>query len=929
MNKTINGIDFRWTFDWSLPPRSDVRWVIAGLLFSYLLLGIFVLGFGRKPEQILAVMALAAFFEIVFSGFVRGKVVFPLSALITSLSLCILLNYTYSFRYLWIPVFVAIASKYVVTLRGRHFFNPALFGIVFSIVFLGDVISMAPAYQWYGSAESAWVMGWFVLTAALLLFVFRIDRAVLALSFLFFFTLATAVRAYIMSHVVHFETLFVGALTSPAFYLFAFYMITDPATSPPNRREQVMVGFCIAALDLVLHKMLSYYTFFYAGIMVAGVRFLWKHWQFYRENPAAWRISWLEAAPRRGTLALAVVLPLYLGAWRSLGDAPAQERNWGFRLEAVPTEHSGLGWAQSNILQEADPRVAHVAKWVMSVGDAVACADVDNDGLQDVFLTQTLKAAAWQAKLYLNKGDFHFEKTPIPDLERYLGDAKTHGLPSAALFFDYDNDGDQDLLVGFSFGYSHLFENRLLPDGRLNFVEKSVDFFQNERTVCLAANVFDYNRDGAPDLFVSNTLPPYMTDYLPEKVPFNLFNLPPARYDGDRRMLHFMHESWQNANNGGKNYVVANMGRGRDFRADTAMNRSLPETRWSLAIGTSDLNGDDWPDLYIANDFGRDDCYLNQGGTALRRQQGRFFGEIGLDTYKGMNTTVSDFDGDGQEDVYISNVYHEMQAEGSLLWANKTSKGADKVDLKERAAQMNILNIHRFGWGATACDLDLDGFPDVVQTNGMTDASWDSLYPERSDYWYYQMQVARTGPEIHSYADKWADIRGRSIYENEADCIFMNQQGQHFTDAAAALGFSHRENTRAVAAADFDNDGDADLLVTDQYGAPKLYRNNQTKARQWAGLVLCGNGASCSRDAVGTKVWLRYKQNGKEKSQFRELHALNGFSSQGDPRLLFGFGDETIEQAKIRIRWTDGTEQVMDLPGTGKYVKITQNQPFN
>ncbi|MDZ7846359.1 MAG: hypothetical protein U5L96_06135 [Owenweeksia sp.] len=80
--------------------------------------------------------------------------------------------------------------------------------------------------------------------------------------------------------------------------------------------------------------------------------------------------------------------------------------------------------------------------------------------------------------------------------------------------------------------------------------------------------------------------------------------------------------------------------------------------------------------------------------------------------------------------------------------------------------------------GAAVEDLNLDGWTDIVQANGMVGDDYDSLYPYRDDYWYYQAQIAKTGPEIHAYAHNWADIRGRSIYEDERDCIFLDNAGK-------------------------------------------------------------------------------------------------------------------------------------------------------
>ena len=912
-----------WFGSFRPPPRQDVRWVAFGLLLTYVFLGLFVLGFSRKPQQVLLVLGYGMALDVLLSGFLKGKRIFPLSAGISCLSLAILLNYSYGFQHLWVPVFIAIASKYVITFNGRHVYNPSMFGICVSLLLGSAYITLAPSYQWYGSAGTAWMMGVFIATAAVFLFLIKIRRMALVVSFLLFYTLQTALRAYFMQHIIPVETLFVGALTSPAFYLFTFYMITDPATSPASTREQIWAGFFIAFFDLLFHLKFSLFTFFYAGLTFATFRFLLAIVQKARRNELKFALPGPIQLGRKLAIVTLCGLPALfaLTGWRSNSPIPAKELPF---FQQIPSKHSGLGSAPGDILQQTDPRVAHVAKWVLSVGDAVASADIDNDGDADLFLTQPLKATVWQAKLYLNQGDFKFQKLAIPDLERYLGDPKTHGLPGFGLFWDYDNDGDQDLFVGFGFGKSHLFENQLIQSGHLSFTEKSVPFLENHHTVCLAANALDFDKDGKLDLFLTNTLPPYLPDY-DRPTPLNIFKLPPATYPGDRRMFHFMHESWHNADNGGPNYLLLN--RNGTLQALDNQKVGLTATRWSLSVGTLDLNGDGFTDLYVANDFGRDDCYLNIGGKRLERQQGNFYGDIGLDTYKGMNASAGDLDRNGKEDLYVSNVHHAMQAEGSLLWLNHTSKGAKKVALRESATRLNLLNPNRFGWGAAFADLNLDGWLDVVQANGMVGDAWDKRYPKRMDYWYLQAQIARTGPEIHSYADNWADIRGASIYENESDGIFINQRGENFIDVAVNTGFIHKRNTRGVAAVDLDNDGDPDLVVTDQFGEPLVYENKMS-GQAWVGLQLKGNGVSCSRDAVGTKVWVSYEEDGKKATQYREVHLANGFAAQGDRRLLFGLGKSrpALRAMSVRIQWHDGTWQELGKAPINRYHRIEQGE---
>lgn len=906
-------------FKWQsvpLPGLRDARWAVLVLLGSYLVLGVLVLGFTRSPLQLAAALLSGMALDFVFCGILHGKRAFPLSALITCLSLSIILNFSAGLHFLVLPVFAAIASKYIFTVNGKHFYNPSLFGIVFALVFGDGWVSIAPAYQWTGSAETAWLMSITIVTAGVMIFAYPDSRRILALSFLFFFALQLLLRSYIIRHHLPIEALFVGTITSPSFFLFTFFMITDPATSPANPRMQFITGFALALLDLAWHLKFSLFTFFYAAFTWASLRFLYLHARrLIDEHDMSGMFTGALRVLKPRLLVFAAALPAFAVYATGAVDVRISdpESAGGLKFELIPPAHSGISYEKSNVLEEVAPRLRHIAKWLLSVGDSVAAADVDLDGRQDLFFTQSLKSKAWQAKLHLNKGGYRFEKTAIPDLERLLGNPAEHGLPAFAFFFDYDNDGDPDLFVGFGFGPSHLLENRIVPDGRLSFRRANVPWLTENNTVALAANAVDFNRDGRLDLLVANTLPPYFKDYEPRRVRFNIFRLPEAEYTGDRRMLHFMHHSWHNANNGGKNVLLLN--ENKSFREIDA---GLDETRWSLAVGTGDLNLDGYTDIYIANDFGRDDCYLNDGGRRFVRQQGAFFEDLGLDTYKGMNASLGDVDGNGMDDVYVSNVHHPMQAEGSLLWMNESEPGRFALAMKDRAAQKGALNPSRFGWGAAIGDLDMDGRLDIVQANGMVSDKWDRTSERCIDFWYLNEKLARSPPEIHTYADQWADIRGACIYPDEADRVYLNR-GDRFADAAEAVGVTHRANTRGAAMVDLENSGRLDLIFTDQFGAPVIYRN-AIPSRPWAGVKLTGNGRTCSRDAAGSRITL-HTNAGESFTQVREVRLVNGFSAQGDTRILFAApqaGSLTAE-----VIWC-GTERKTYSLERGRYTELIQ-----
>lgn len=895
----------------------DPRIPVAAILFIYLVLGLTVLGFNRTPWQALTTTASCLLFELVLHRIFKKVWLFPLSALITSLSLSFLLNYSHDFFLLFVPLFFAIGSKYVFTFRGRHALNPAMVGVSLSLLFSEEMVTAAPAYQWNGISA----MSIFIAMLGLCFVIPKVNRHWLVGTFLTVFTLQTALRAIIMRHHLPFETLFLGTLSSPSFFIFTFFMITDPATSPGDRKQQIIVGASLATVDLLLHLRQSYYTFFYAALIVGSTRLIWNHIKAARASghplfyvrDSFWRSGYWQRPLLLGAMALgghqlysAVIHPV------------VTMNRTGFYLEKVEPSWSGMDSSEKGDMLNAvvDERVRHVAKWILSVGDSVAIADYDGDGLQDVFLTNPLKKADTRAMLHRNLGGGHFEKVSLPVLEDFRLTPKTSGVVSNAVFSDYDNDGDQDLFLTVGFGHSRLLKNELKETGHATFADVTVPAGVDEFTNSISATFTDLNRDGLLDLVVLNVWPKSLPDY-PEGKLLNIFNLPTPQFAGDRRMFNFMHASWHQAENGGMNTVYYQTPGHTFTRADSKA-IGMSETHWSLAVAAADFNHDGWPDLYIANDFGPDDLYYNKRDGTFENIKGTIFGSIGRDTYKGMNASAADFDRTGWLGVYISNVHHAFQAEGSLLWMFSAADDPDHPKITEAASAKNVLNEQRFGWGASAVDLDLDGWVDLVQANGMVDDSYDDVRDEKcGDYWYVNEKVARSPPSIHRYADKWGDLRGYCIYGKEKNRAYMNRgtdQKPQFVDAADIVGLSEETNSRGVAAADFDNTGRRDLVITHQFAAPSFYRN---RARgevhpSWIGFELTSLAKECNREAVGTRVTLIVKPRGSAAwSITQEVQTVSGFSGQNDKRVHFGLGTD-IESVSAHIEWCGQWKQ--ELP---------------
>lgn len=908
----------------------DPRIPVAAILFTYLVLGLTVLGFNRSPLQAIVTTITCCTLEVILTYIFKKKWIFPLSAMITSFSLSFLLNYSHDFLLLFIPIFFAIGSKYILQFNGKHFFNPAMMGVALSLLFAEDLVTASPAYQWNGIAT----MSIFIVTLGLIFVIPKVSRTWLVLSFLFFFSIQTALRAFIMKHHLPFETLFLGTLSSPAFFIFTFFMITDPASSPKTKKDQIIVGFSLATVDLLLHLYQSYYTFFYAALIVASVRFVWFHYKqakqkgyfdYFIKDMIASRYYLQPAAM---LLIAGVWIVLYSQWWRV--DRGQAEFDWA--LEKVPAQHSGLNAAnKGDILDRVDPRVQHVAKWILSEADSASVGDVNNDGLPDLFLSQTLKDADKKYMLYINKGDFHFEEFPIPEVDAIRNNPEQLGIIANAVFVDYDNDNDQDLFLTVGFGNSILLKNEFNEAKTLKFKDVTIAAGITEQTQSISASFGDFNKDGLLDLLVLNVWPNNFPDY-PKPQHLNIFNLPKPEYEGDVRMFNFMHDSWHQSNNGGENQIYY-QNPDHTFTLMDAKTMGLPETRWSLAVGIADLNLDSWPDFYIANDFGPDDVYLNRNGKFFENIKGAIFGSIGKDTYKGMNVSIADFDRDLNFGVYVSNVHHAFQAEGSLLWKVISKPDNFYPEFVEVASKKGVLNEQRFGWGASATDFDNDGWVDIVQANGMVDDQFDKKFDKCKDYWYVNEKVARSAPSIHKYASNWGDLRGYCIYGKERIRLYKNRginSYPQFKDIAKDVGVSDLNSARGLISFDLDNDGRRDILVTHPFLAPTLYKNKlrdpSARGPHWIGFQIESLSTECNREAIGSLATLQVTKNdGSQFQIMQEKQVVSGFASQSDKRLHFGLGTD-IKNVSVKINWCGKKSMVYDNLKLDKYHTIVYDK---
>lgn len=891
------------------PARRDPRWRVFALLLLYLSIGIFLLGFNRTPFQVLSTVISASVLDLTLTFIFRsGRLFFPLSAVISALSLCILLNYAHGTLYAMIPVLFCIGSKYFFTVNGKHVFNPSLFGIVLSLLVSDYMVDAAPAYQWGGG----WAAMIFFITLGALFFISNIRRSTLILTFILSYSLQLAFRAWLTRYHVPAQMLFLGMLSSPSFYLFAFFMITDPKTSPETHRGQILLGISIVLIDLLLHKFRTLSTLFYAAFICQSVRFIWLHYQ-----------NGLWQGLKFGIKRLFVFSSLGVLIW-PLINASTPKAAPEFRFLKLNSQACGFVARPSDVLTEVDPRLAHIAKWLLSIGDSVSVADVNKDGLVDIFLSLTLKTGQDRATLYLNRGNFKFEKFDIPELDNLRHHPKDFGVPTDAIWFDYDNDSDLDLFISVAFGFPVLLKNYLSESGRLSFRDVTKEGGLHQYGISVSAEIIDANRDGRLDLLIANALPTNLPEYNQETI-LNIFKLPDPEFPGDRRMFNFMHRTWYDASNGGEKLLYIN--HGTVFKKLSPQESGLSEARWTLDIASGDLDGDGYSDIYFANDFGPDQLFRNMGGRHFEPIAGSLVGSLGRDTYKGMNASLGDFDNNGFADIYVSNVHSRLQAEGSLLWMNQGTLNQDGPRaFIDQAVERQALNEKRFGWGATIGDIDRDGRLDILQANGHLDDLYDKRYSECPDFWYWNSQIGLTPPNIHGFVDAWPDMRGFCIFPNERNRIYVNK-GSYFLDIAEDVGWNEIGTSRAIALADFDNDGDLDAVVTHLTQIPSIYLNEaepKGNLAGWLGLQLEGNGVTCNNDALGTRIEIEYLVADQKISQSREVYGSSGLLTQNDRRIFFGLG-QFIGSVNAKISWCGSDSVSYQVLESNKYYHLQQN----
>ena len=467
-----------------------------------------------------------------------------------------------------------------------------------------------------------------------------------------------------------------------------------------------------------------------------------------------------------------------------------------------------------------------------TLGAGGAFFDADNDGNLDLYL---VNSGYWEesppaddalSALYRNKGDGTFT-----DITTTAGVGNRGNYGQGAACADYDNDGDVDLYVT-NFGANILYRNN--GDGTFTDVTASANV--GDPAWSSSACFLDYNRDGHLDLFVVNYLV-YSLD-----VPY----LPCGEEDGAQTYCH------PSLFEGAPDTLYRNNGDGTftDVSEESGVGGigGLFHGK-GLGVVSADFNNDGAPDLYVANDDTRNDFFYNNGdGTfsEISLLAGCAYSFNGV-AQAGMGVTAGDYNGDGLQDIFVTNLSYETNA----LYRNNGDGTFTDVIYEAHLGKESYLFV---GFGTGFLDADNDGWLDLFVANG-------------------------------HIIDNIEDTHDILTYR-QPDQMFRNQGNGTFHEVSPHAGayFQSPAVSRGALFGDYDNDGDIDMLVTQSNGPVTLLRNETGTQHNWIRIKTVG--VISNRNGIGTRVTLTVD----EHTQTREINPGASYLSSHDARLHFGLG---------------------------------------
>jgi enediyne biosynthesis protein E4 len=529
-------------------------------------------------------------------------------------------------------------------------------------------------------------------------------------------------------------------------------------------------------------------------------------------------------------------------------------------------------------------------------GAGTGVGDFNNDGLSDIYMVSN----QGENKLYLNKGNCRFE-----DITQSAGVGGTGDWKTGVSIADLNSDGWLDIYVSQVSGYKGLEgHNQLFINNQNNtFTEAAADYHLALRGFCQQTAFFDFDKDGDLDAYILR----------------HSVHQPDNYKDGEMRM--------ERDSLSGDQLLLNDKGIFKDISAKAGIYGS--SIGYGLGIVVSDLNADGWPDIYVTNDFHESDYlyYNNQNGTfreAIRESvahTGMF--SMGVDAADLNNDALPDVMTldmkPNDETVYKSSIgpdaydiYNYKKARGfydqyprNMLFVNQGTR-AGLAQFSEQA-QLSGVSATDWSWSVLMADFDNDAQKDIFVSNGI------SRRPNDLDYLKFvsngTMQIGGSDAAMISKMPK-GDVPN-VFFKNNGNLQFSNQTNWATQKSTC---------TNGAAYADFDNDGDMDLVLN-HLNQPAEILQNQTQQTNNPHFLDIRLSSKCANTkAIGSKISVF---TGKTQ-QIQELSPIRGFLSSVDYTLHFGLGDTQIIDS-LRLQWPDLSDTVLYKIPVNQVLLLSQN----
>ena len=568
-------------------------------------------------------------------------------------------------------------------------------------------------------------------------------------------------------------------------------------------------------------------------------------------------------------------------------------------FKKIPSSQSGIAF--NNHVAENYTKNNFDAFAYVYNGGGVAIGDINNDGLQDVYLTGN----DVPNKLYLNEGKFRFK-----DITNSAGVDGGSGWDNGVTMADVNSDGLVDIYVCKG-GWRDTNQERrnllYINQGNSTFKEQGKDYGLDDSGYSMHSTFFDMDNDNDLDVYISSR--------------------PDSFFLGLSKMVSGKRNPPDNCRN--KLYRNDN-NKFTEIGKEAGIGKTYG---YALAVVNADLNNDGYEDIYIANDYADQDyMFINQKNGTFKDEIKNATNHLSLFS---MGADIADINNDGFEDILVMEMLPENYKRSKVsmprmdvagFWAIVDS-GFQKQYM-HNALHLNHGNLFfsdvsqlagvsktEWSWSTIASDFDNDGHRDIFVANGYRRDIFDGDVTERLNA--HLKAMGNKYSSMQEYFEKnYQDFI--EIYDpiKVRNYLFKNTGNLHFENVSETWGLTDSTFSNGAAVADFDNDGDLDLIINNLDEEALLYENSTDKTNNFLKLKL--EGPEKNRDGIGAKISLYYA--GKMQQYFGQK-TVRGYLSSNEPTVHFGLGKTKMIDS-ILIRWPDGKENVSRNVSTNQTIRV-------